>query len=204
MQEGRPVTYASRKARKSELNWLPIEKEMLAIVGEYILGKGTLVQTDHQPLQRILRKPISVAPLRLQAMIPKVSGFDLKVEYLPKKKKKKTIVAETLSRASLDEVPAEEDELQVNTVERISISETKYAELQQNTANELHAFYTMIQVGWPETKQQVPHSILRYWDTRDELAVLDGVIYRGMRIVIPPSMRPAMLAVTHRTHLGSV
>ena len=71
---------------------------------------------------------------------------------------KKQILADTLSRASLDEVPAQEDELQVNMIERISISEAKYAELQQNTANELHALYTMIQVGWPETKKQAPHS----------------------------------------------
>ena len=57
-------------------------------------------------------------------------GFDLKVEYLPgkKKKKKKQILADTLSRVSLEEVPAEEDELQVNMVERISISEAKFAE----------------------------------------------------------------------------
>ena len=59
-------------------------------------------------------------------MILKVSGFDLKVEYLPGKKH---ILADTLSRASLDGVPAEEDELQVNMVERISISEAKFAEL---------------------------------------------------------------------------
>ena len=134
-------------------------------------------------------------------MILKVSGFDLKVEYLPGKKQ---ILADTLSRASLDEVPAEEDELQVNMVERISISKAKYAELQQNTANELYVLYTMIQVGWPETKQQVPHSIQQYWDRRHELAFLDGVIYRGMRIIIPASMRPAMLAVIHGTHLGIV
>ena len=57
-------------------------------------------------------------------------GFDLKVEYLPgKKKKKKQILADTLSRVSLEEVPAEEDELQVNMVERISISVAKFAEL---------------------------------------------------------------------------
>ena len=65
-------------------------------------------------------------------MILKMSGFDLKVECLPgkkKTKKKKQILAETLSRVSLEEVPAEEDELQVNMVERISISEAKFAEL---------------------------------------------------------------------------
>ena len=62
----------------------------------------------------------------------------------------------------------------------------------------------MIQVGWLETKQQVPHSIRQYWGTRDELAVLDGVIYRGMRILMPPSMRLAKLAVIHGKHLGIV
>ena len=70
-------------------------------------------------------------------MILKMSGFDLKVEYLPgkkktkkkKQKKKKQILADTLSRVSLEEVPAEEDELQVNMVKRISISEAKFAEL---------------------------------------------------------------------------
>ena len=70
LQEGGPVAYVSRKLRKSELNWVPIEKEILAIVfsahkfREYILGKATLVQTDHRPLETILRKPMSVAPLR--------------------------------------------------------------------------------------------------------------------------------------------
>ena len=142
LQEGRPVAYASCKLCKSELIWAPIEKEMLAIVfsahkfREYILGKATMVQTDHLPLKTIQRKTMSVAPLHLQAMILKVSGFDLKVEYLPGKKKQ--ILADTLSRGSLDKVPAEEDELQVKMVERISISDAKNAELQQNTANELH------------------------------------------------------------------
>ena len=136
-------------------------------------------QTDHKPQETILHKPIITAPLRLQAMMLKVSDYDLKVGYPPGKKQ---VLADTLSRASLNELQVDEDEIQVNMLERISISEPKYTELQQKTANEL---YAMIQTGWPETKQQVPHSILEYWESRDELAVLDGVIYRGMKIVVP-------------------
>ena len=51
---------------------------MLAIVfitqkfREYILGKTIVVQTDHKPPETILRKPIAVTPLRLQAMMLKV------------------------------------------------------------------------------------------------------------------------------------
>ena len=67
--------------------------------------------------------------------MPKVSGYDLQAEYLPGKKQ---VLSDTLSRASLNEAPPEEEEIQVNMLERISISGPKYAELQQNTANELH------------------------------------------------------------------
>ena len=86
-------------------------------------------------------------------------------------------------------------------LKRTWISEPKHAELQQKTANEFHGLSAMIQAGWPETKQQVPHSIWEYWESRDELAVLDGVVYRGMKIV-PLSMRPAMLKLIHGSHLG--
>ena len=80
LRKGRRVAYASSKLRPSERNVSPIEKEMLAIVfstqkfREYILGKSTVVQTDHKPLENILRKPLTNAPLRLQAMFLKVSG----------------------------------------------------------------------------------------------------------------------------------
>ena len=207
LQEGRPIAYESRKRQQSEINWAPIEKEMQAIVfrtqkfREYIMGKTTVVLTDHKPLETILRKLMTAAPLRLQAVILKVSRYDLKVKYLPGKRQ---ILADTLSRASLNEEPLEEDEIQVNMPERISISEPKYAELRQNTGNALHELFAIIQAGWPATKQHVPHSIRQYWNTRDELAALDGVIYRGMRIVVTPSMRPAMMELMHGTHAGTV
>ena len=53
---------------------------------EYILGKSIVMQTDHKPLETILHKPTTAAPLRLRAMILKVSGYDRKVDYLPGKK----------------------------------------------------------------------------------------------------------------------
>ena len=207
LQEGRPVAYASRKLRSSECNWAPIEKEMLAIVystekfREYIIGKETTVQTDHKPLQTICRKPLMSAPLRLQTMLLKLKGYDLKVEYLPGKRQ---FIADALSRASLDEAPPDGEQFQVNMVDRISVSEAKYTDFQLKTANEFHELYAMIQAGWPGTKQEVPHSIRPYWDARDELSTLDGIIYKGMKITVPPSMRGDMLRLIHETHLGIV
>ena len=48
----------------------------------------------------------------------------------------------------------------------------------------------------------VPHSVRQYWSVRDKLSVLEGIVYKGMRIVVPPSRRPEMLKQFHETHLG--
>lgn len=94
-----------------------------------------MMQTDHKPLKTILHRPITAAPLRLQVMILKLRGCDLKVGYLPDKKQ---VLTDTLRRASLNKGPLEKDEIHVNIPERTSISEPRYAELQQNTASTLH------------------------------------------------------------------
>ena len=120
LQKNTPLASASCKLRNLEYNCAPIEKEMLAIqfstekFREYILGKETLVQTT------ICHKPLTSAPLRLQTMLLKLKGYDLKVEYLPGKRH---FLADTLSRASLNEVPEEAAEMQVSTINRMSVSQ---------------------------------------------------------------------------------
>ena len=34
-------------------------------------------------------------------------------------------------------------------------------------------------------EENVPNSTRQYWNMRDELTVQDGVIYKGMKVVIP-------------------
>ena len=38
---------------------------------------------------------------------------------------------------------------------------------------------------------------------RDQLSVSDGIIYKGMRVVFPPSLRRYMLTLVHESHLGT-
>ena len=60
----------------------------------------------------------------------------------------------------------------------------------------------MILKGWPDTIEETPHCIRPYWTTRDERSVADDIIYKGMKIVVPPSMRSDMLAQILESHLG--
>lgn len=55
------VQYASRSLTKSEQNDAEIEKELLAVTfacnksHDYILGKTVTIESDHKPLEIILR-----------------------------------------------------------------------------------------------------------------------------------------------------
>lgn len=43
-----------------------------------------------------------------------------------------------------------------------------------------------------------------YFESKDQLTIMDGIIYKGMRIVIPHSMWKDMLKLIHSSHLGIV
>ena len=72
MQQGQPVTYASRALSNSEINYAPIEKEMLAIVfgcerfNMYTHGAEVEVHSDHKPLESIFKKPLFKVPPHLK------------------------------------------------------------------------------------------------------------------------------------------
>ena len=54
-----------------------------------------------------------------------------------------------------------------------------------------------IMKGWPEEKANIPDTFRPYHQYRDELAVHDGLIYRGERVVIPATLKSAMKEELH-------
>ena len=72
MQQGQPVAYVSRAMSNSEINYAPIEKEMLAIVfgserfNMYTHGAEVEVHSDHKPLEIIFKKRLFKVPPRLK------------------------------------------------------------------------------------------------------------------------------------------
>ena len=66
-----------------------IERLLLAIVwgAENSAHTGVhIVETDHKPLESIFKKPLNVAPPRLQRMLLKLTDYGLGVLYVPGKK----------------------------------------------------------------------------------------------------------------------
>ena len=125
LQDGRPVSYASRSLSKSEQNYAQIEKDLIAIVfacskyHQYMYAKPVTVETDHKPLEYIFRKPLTAAPPRLQRMLLNLQKYDLDVIY-NLKPIKSLFIADTLSRAPVKQVEATSEDLyQVHTVQHL-------------------------------------------------------------------------------------
>ena len=88
LQDGRPIEYASRALTKAEQNWTQIEKETLSLVfglerfDQYTFGRKVRVQNDHKPLATILRKPLSQASRRIQALMMRLHRYDATFQYV--------------------------------------------------------------------------------------------------------------------------
>jgi hypothetical protein len=59
-----------------------------------------------------------------------------------------------------------------------------------------------IRTGWPKSMQDLPDDVQVYWCFRDELKILDGLIMKGNRVVIPSAVRGETLQHLHDAHQG--
>ena len=214
LQEDHPVAYASCAMISAEKNYAQLEKELLAICfacqkfHQYIYGKQVTVQTDHKPLEIILKKSIAKASPRVQCMMLKLQRYTLNVVYKPGRE---MYLADTLSRANIegedDKDPelAEVIEVMVHTVvKNIPDSPGKLQHIGDVTATDsvLQTLQSVIMEGWPRSRKSLSDDVLEYWNIRDELSCVYGLIFAGTRMVIPECMRPGMLVLLHEAHMG--
>ena len=54
--------------------------------------------------------------------------------------------------------------------------------------------------GDPRQSETVPHSISSYWYFRDKITCKDGILYKGVRLIMPQSERNSILKVLHVGH----
>ena len=115
MQNGHPIAYASRALTPTEFHYAQIEKELLSVVfgvkkfSEFLYGRHFVVETDHKPLESIVRKSLLRSPKGLQRMLLRLHKYDLEVVY---KRGVEMYMADMLSRAYLKNKTTPKHEVQ--------------------------------------------------------------------------------------------
>ena len=214
LQDDKPVAFASRALTDAEMRYAQIKKELLAVVfafekfNLYTYGRCVEVETDHKPLVSIVKKSLTSAPPRLQRMLLRLQRYEIKMTYKPGKE---MIIADTLSRAYLTDKDINNDQMNDEiegfvhaVVNRIPVSEEGLEQIRKETARDetMQLLTSTIRTGWPETRKQVSSTIQDFWNYRDELTEIQGILLKQDKIIIPSNLRKTMLEKIHQSHLG--
>ena len=204
LQDDKPVLFLSKALTPTDANSSNIEREPLTVLfaceklhtHTHTFGRKTTAHTDHKPLQNILMKPISLTPARLQRMFLRISEYDIQVMYVGSKS---VLLVDKLYRfveqGSAREIPG----LDISIAQILKMEPTRLVSLQKDTKADtnLAELTDLILTGWPNSMQDVQENLHPYWCF---LTILDGLIIKGKRAVIPTSMRPATLNRLHDAH----
>ena len=206
-QEGRLVLCVSRKLSKVEARYSQTEREALAIVWScerlhfYLYGIDFVVLSDHQPLE-VLYSPKGRAAARILRWYIRLLPYRFVVKY----RKGADNPADYFSRKPVAECSGEEESLATETecfVNAIIMDSVPNAITLQEVIVESLRDPTMVRLRecvsngkWSEPGMQ------GYKQVRKELMCKNGVVLRGTRMVLPPSLRGRAIGLAHATHLG--
>ena len=117
------------------------------------------------------------------------------------------LLADTLSRAYPPHDSKANSQSEFETVNAISYLPMRSDKIEKIRAateidQSLQALKVTIQQGWPDDKSGVDPLVIPYFHVRDELALSDGLVFRGERLVIPASLLHEMKQNIHVRHTG--
>ncbi|XP_064462310.1 uncharacterized protein K02A2.6-like [Ornithodoros turicata] len=210
----RPVAYASRALSKTEQRYAQVEKEALAITWAcdkfrmYVLGLRFRVHNDHKPLVPIFStKRLDELTARLQRLRLHTLEYDFSISHVPGKQ---LFTANVLSRnpvifnGDTDAYLASAiEEYEALTIDLLPASANMLERIRKASAQDK----TLTLIAEYCTTQWPPDAVLspecrKFASVADELAVVDGLLLRGGRLVIPQAMRHEVLASLHAGHQG--
>ena len=212
--EEKPVCFVSRKLSEQEQKYSVSEKEFLAVLWscerlhQYLYGRPFTIKTDHQCLKQLLLNGVQggSAPCRVIRWSTRLLQYNFEVKYIPGKQ---NTIADALSRlpqANHDfnfDSNLELFHIALDTSADIS-SPITIQELRKETSEDDHLkeLASLVEKGWPSKQSAVSDDMRAYWNVRHELSLIDGVICRGERYVVPGSLQNRIISFAHEGHLG--
>ncbi|XP_049520592.1 retrovirus-related Pol polyprotein from transposon opus [Dermacentor silvarum] len=202
----RTVAFASRTLTEAERKYSTGEREDLACLWAlekwhvYLWGRPVTLQTDHQALVALLSSQgTGQRPLRIARWTARLLRYNFTMQYRRGEHNK---VADALSRLPLPDTeggPESEEEI-VSLVMCVHHDELKHATAEDSTLQDVAR---CVQTSWPPRKN-VALNLTPYYEVRKELTVVDGILLRTERIVVPAKLTATFVKLAHESHPGIV
>ena len=224
------VQCGSRFLTSCETRYAVIELEMSAVVWAvkkcrpFLAGRCFEIITDHRPLVSILTQKSlpEIENPRLQRLRMKLLDYQFTTSSRPGRQ---LAIPDALSRAPVDTpTPDDEDDsaeigpqIRCMLTRSLAATEpdgTRVSPMEDATLtrlrevacgdSEYQALCTTVQNGFPNAKTDLPSHLRPYWPVRDRLALDDGPLVCGPRLVIPAGLRREVLSRLHDSHQGII
>ena len=74
----------------------------------------------------------------------------------------------------------------------------------KETANDeaLSLLKLYVMHGWPSTEKDCAELVWPYYTFKEEISFIDGLLFKGQRLIVPNALRYKSLQVLHRSHMG--
>ena len=187
-----PVFYARKTLTDTELNYSNIECEMLGVVfsifhfKHFTFGCKVHIITDQKPLITLFRKNLHATSPRLSHMLVQILDYNIEFHH---QEGTKMHLSDALSRLnthdSIDEKskakPVADFNVTIHDVEILTgFKSLSLDQIQRET--ECDADMQLLKQhedGFPKAKSCLPESIRSFYDYRECLSIVDGVIMKG-------------------------
>ena len=202
----RPIAFGSRSLTETEMKYSHIEKEALAIVFGcehfhlYLYGKSFEMETDHRPLEYIFKPKASgkPAPARVERWLLRLQEYDFTVIYRPGPQNLADALSRLPNKTPRSNMESCADRYVHYLAEQLTPAAMSTAEIQEQSK----ADPELIQVRQCIEKDQ-PHKLPpQYKSLVQEFSIVDNIILRDNRIILPIKLRNKAIKLAHEDHAG--
>ena len=206
-KEERPVYFLSRKLSENEKAYSASEKEFLAVLWgaerlhQYLYGRPFIVRTDHQSLKQLQGFQGGSAPCRVIRWATKLLQYNFSVQYIPGKD---NFIADALSRVPQQANDSHVELFTISLENGTCNTPVTLDELRSATACDetLQLLIQTVTQGWPVRHSAVPEKLKCFWYVRNDISIIDGVIFKDEKYVVPTSLRDKLITFSHEGHMG--
>ena len=218
-----PVDHVSRALSQQEQNWQSqIEWESLAkswgmnMFRPYLIGTKFTSWGDHQPLLPFYNNLTKPATARINKHRSRITDLVFTDKYLPGKNMPADYTSRHpqeiahLSTDHLDRIGVDEgDDIQIMRVVMADLPSALTLEMLQQAATS-DRLYVKLRTSVQKGQKPTDPDLVPYTSVWDELTVINGLVCRGERIVVPDatlpdtegSVREWVVELGHSGHMG--
>ena len=212
-EQWRPVAHTARAWTEPEKRYSQIEKESNALLTGtvsnkmYLLGVPFEAVVDHKPLVPLYNNPRRPKQMRIDRHRMKLAAYNFKVMHMPGDKIPCDYGSRTgcpkpkkYTKQEMEELEVEDDtEIYVNRLVEEQLPEAVTREmLKKATARDRTLTMLMDDIRQGGCRK----SLTRYTQIFDELTIVDGMVVRGDKLVIPEELQAIVVQLAHEGHLG--